>query len=129
MICFDHAHIFASDMDKTIEFYTNMFGARVVYDAKLVGQRNVRLVLGGMGLHIYDQQPRSADRGLVHHLGIRTDELDSLVESMGSKGVQFRKPITEDEAFRYIMCEAPDGVLIELYEIKPGGEWMVDGAD
>jgi len=47
-----------------------MFGARVVYDTGLVGRRNVRLDIGGTALHVYDQWPRSADRGLIHHLGI-----------------------------------------------------------
>ena len=125
MICLDHVHIFSSDMDKTIHFYTIMFGVRVVYDTPLVGQRNVRLDIGGMAMHVYDQQPRSADRGLVNHLGIRTDDLDSLVEHMQANGVAFRKPITEAESFRYVMCEAPDGVLLELYQVKEGGEWMV----
>ena len=125
MICLDHVHIFSSDIEKTIDFYRAMFGARVVYDALLVRQRNVRLEIGGMAMHLYDQPPRSADRGLVHHLGIRTDDLDALVLHMQARGVTFRKGVTEDPAFRYVMCEAPDGVLLELYQVKPGGEWMV----
>ncbi len=44
----DHVHIFASDMDVTIHFYTVLFTAKVVYDTLLVGQRNVRLDLGGL---------------------------------------------------------------------------------
>jgi len=125
MICLDHVHIFSSDITKTIDFYRTMFGARVVYDASLVGQRNVRLDIGGMAMHVYDQRPRSADRGLVHHLGIRTDDLDTLVAHMKEHGVIFRKGITEDPAFCYVMCEAPDGVLLELYQVKLGGEWMI----
>ena len=37
----------------------------------------------------------------------------------------FRKEITEDKNFRYVMCEAPDGILLELYEVKAGAEWML----
>lgn len=125
MLYLDHVHIFASDMTKTLDFYRTMFGAEVVYDAMLVGQRNVRIEIGGMAMHIYDQPPRSKDRGLVHHLGIRTDNLEELVAHMQKHGVQFRKGMSEDPAFRYTMCEAPDGVLLELYEVKPSGEWMI----
>jgi catechol 2,3-dioxygenase-like lactoylglutathione lyase family enzyme len=125
MICLDHVHVFSSDIEKTIHFYTTMFGARVVYDTPLMGKRNVRLDIGGMAMHVYDQKPRSADRGLLNHLGMRTDDLDSLVEHMQANGVTFRKAITEAESFRYVMCEAPDGVLLELYQVKEGGEWMV----
>jgi len=108
-----------------MHFYATMFGAEVVYDTLLMGKRNVRLDIGGMAMHVYDQKPRSADRGLVNHLGMRTDDLDSLVKHMQAKGVTFRKTITEAESFRYVMCEAPDGVLLELYQVKEGGEWMV----
>ncbi len=129
MICLDHVHIFASNMENTLSFYQTMFGARIVYDTLLVGQRNVRIDIGGHAMHIYDQRPRSADRGLVNHIGIRTDDLDALVSHMQAHGVTFRKGITDDPAFRYIMCEAPDGMLVELYQVKPGGGWMVGTAD
>ena len=125
MIALDHVHIFSSDMEKTLAFYQTMFHAKVVYDATLMQQRNVRIEIGGQAMHIYDQKPRSADHGLVHHLGIRTDDLVGLIAHMQENGVVFRKGITEDASFRYVMCEAPDRVLLELYEVKPGGEWMV----
>ena len=73
---------------------------------------------------MYDQKPRSSDRGLVHHLGIRTDDLDGLVRHMNANGVVFRKDVIDAESFRYVMFEAPDGVLVELYEVKVGSEWM-----
>lgn len=125
MIRLDHAHIFASDIQATVDFYKAMLGARVVYDAELVGQRNVRLDLGGMAIHVYDQRPRSSDRGLIHHLGILTDDLPGLVARMKANGVAFRKEIREEESFRYVMCEAPDGLLLELYEVRPDREWMI----
>jgi catechol 2,3-dioxygenase-like lactoylglutathione lyase family enzyme len=125
VIRLDHTHIFASHLEATVHFYRTMFGARVVYDTRLVGRRNVRLDIGGTALHLYDQAPRSADRGLIHHLGIRTDDLDGHIVHMRANGVVFRKEITEDQHFRYITCEAQDGVLLELYEVKAGAEWMV----
>jgi len=125
MVRLDHTHIFASHLEATVTFYRTMFGARVVYDTTLVGRRNVRLDIGGAALHVYDQAPRSADRGLIHHIGIRTDDLESLMTHMRTNGVVFRKTVTEDHRFRYVMCEAPDGVLLELYEVKASAEWMV----
>lgn len=124
MIRLDPIHVFASTLEATVHFYTTMFGARVVYDTIRVGQRNVRLDMGGTAMHLYDQPPRSADRGLIHHLGIRTDDLAGLIRHLQATGVVFRAGIREDTAFRYIMCEAPDGILLELYEVKSGGEWM-----
>jgi catechol 2,3-dioxygenase-like lactoylglutathione lyase family enzyme len=125
MVKLDHAHLFCSDIAAATRYYETMFGARVVYDTKLVGSRVVRIDFGGTALHLYDQPPRGADRPLVHHLGLRTDDLDALVGHMRAQGAVFRKGIVEDTAFRYAMCEAPDGLLLELYEVKPEGNWML----
>ena len=121
----DHTHLFSSDIEKTVRWYVTMLGAEVIYDTELVGHRNVRLEIGGGALHVYEQPPRGPGRQIVHHLGIRTDDLRALVAHMQAQGHRFPKAITEEPAFRYVMCEAPDGLLLELYEVKPGGEWMI----
>ena len=121
----DHAHIFSSNIEQTVRWYVAMLGAEVIYDTELVGHRNVRLEIGGGALHVYEQPPRGPGRQIVHHLGIRTDDLRGLVAHMQAQGHRFHKAITEEPAFRYVMCEAPDGLLLEMYEVKPGGEWMI----
>src|SRR3954471_18465600 len=88
-ISLDHAHIFASDINATIAFFTRMFGATVVWDEEAAGTRSVRLQVGKGFLHIYDQPPKSAQGGPVHHLGIETDDLEALVERMKAEGFQF----------------------------------------
>jgi uncharacterized protein (DUF952 family)/catechol 2,3-dioxygenase-like lactoylglutathione lyase family enzyme len=111
-----HAHIFASDIDATIEFWTSRLGATVAADEILLGSRNVMLMVGSGRLNVYDQPPRSAERGPVHHLGIQVRHLDALVDHMTALGTEFRKPVTAGEGFRYVMAEAPDGILLELFE-------------
>lgn len=113
---FHHAHLFASDLDATVDFYRRWFGARVEADEVLVGSRNVMVVLGDGRLNFYDQPPRDRGRGAVHHLGLQVRDLASLVDRMRAGGVSFRKPIAEGEGFRYVMVEAPDGLLLELFE-------------
>jgi catechol 2,3-dioxygenase-like lactoylglutathione lyase family enzyme len=126
MVRLDHVHLFSSDPDAAARWYATMLGGRVVYDATVAGVRGVRIEIGdGLALQLYDQKPRGAERLLVHHLGLRTDDVAALVAHMAANGVAFRKPIAEDAAFRYAMCEGPDGILLELYQVKPGGEWML----
>ncbi|MSP97996.1 MAG: VOC family protein [Betaproteobacteria bacterium] len=125
MVTLDHAHLFCSDIARATSYYETMFGARIVYDAMLAGSRTVRLEIGSAALHLYDQPPSGSGRPLVHHLGLRTDDLIGLVAHMRAHGAVFRKDISEETAFRYVMCEAPDGLLLELYEVKLGGEWML----
>ena len=111
-----HAHLFATDLEKSISFYRDMFGAEVVFDAHVAGARNVLLKLGDAHINFYDQPPKDSGRGAVHHLGIRTSDLGALVAHMKRKGFEFRRDITEFGSGRYVMAMAPDGVLLELFE-------------
>ena len=112
----DHAHLFASDVDETIRWWSEMLGASVVFDLEVAGARNVRLSVGRGFIHLYDQPPRVVGSGSVHHLGIRTDDLEALVASMQAKGFRFRRPIKDFGIMKYAMAAAPDNVLLELFE-------------
>jgi len=112
-----HAHLFAADIDATIRWWTDMLGAEVAFDGPMGGARNVFLRVGDGRLHLYDQPPRESGRGVVHHLGIRTDDLRSLVAHMEQRGANFPSGIRDFDSWRYAMTEAPDGVLLELFEV------------
>jgi len=112
-----HAHIFASDIDKSIAYYRDLLGGVVVLDMDLAGARNVFMKLGRGRIHFYDQPPKDDKRGPVHHIGIQTDDLQALVQKMKAAGVGFRKPISDFGFWKYVMAPAPDGVLLELFEV------------
>ena len=112
----DHAHLFASDLDETVRWWSEMLGASVVFDLEIAGARNVRLAVGRGFIHLYDRPPRVVGSGSVHHLGIQTDDLEALVASMEAKGFHFRHLIKDFGAMKYAMAMAPDNVLLELFE-------------
>ena len=112
-----HVHIFASDMDATVAWYTEMLGAEIAYDGDFGGARNAFLHVGKGRLNIYDQPPRGVSSGSYHHIGIQTDDLLGVRERLVAKGVQFRSEIREFGSWRYLMCPAPDNVLLELFQI------------
>ncbi len=113
-----HVHIFAADIDASVAWYRDMLGGEVVFDGDFGGARNVFMRIGGGRLHLYDQPPRDQGRGAVHHVGIRTDDLAALAARLRAKGVEFQSGIREFGSWRYLMCGAPDGVLLELFEIE-----------
>jgi len=114
-----HTHLFASDLDASIEFYRRWFGAEVLGDEVFAGSRNVLVAIGDGRLNFYDQPPRDRGRNAVHHLGIQTEDLEALVDRMRAGGVEFRKPITATDDLRYVMVEGPDGILLELFQADP----------
>lgn len=118
MMSLHHAHLMASDIDATIEFWRDGFGGEVVYDATFAGARNVFLRVGGGRIHLYDQPPKHSGQGTVHHLGILTDELDAVVARLRGKGVSVTD-IRREPTAAYAMAEGPDRLLIEIFQPDP----------
>ncbi len=114
-----HTHIFASDIEATVRFWQEMFGAQVMLDMGMAGARNVMLGIGTGRINIYDQAPREGGGGAYHHLGIQTDNLDALIEHMSQRGFHFQGQVRDYGHLRYIMAMAPDSVLLELFQIDP----------
>jgi catechol 2,3-dioxygenase-like lactoylglutathione lyase family enzyme len=121
----DHVHIFSSNLSATVEFFCTMFGASVVWDDEAAGARNVRLALGNAFLQVYDQPPKTPRGGVVHHLGIETDDLDALVSTMKANGFSFRNPIRDEPRFRYVMISGPDDLLMELFQVREPDRWRL----
>ena len=119
-----HAHLMASDVEATIGFWRDAFGAEVAGDTDMAGSRNVFLDVGGGRLNLYDQPPNH--RGPVNHLGVQVDDVEATVAKLESLGFAPR-PIRTEGALSYSMVEGPDGVLIEVFsfdettpdELKP----------
>jgi len=124
-VSLDHAHVFASDLTATVRFFESMLGASVVWDEEAAGVRNVRLRLGRGFVQLYDQPPKGS-HGVVHHLGIETDDLDALVGKMKAAGFTFRNPIRELPKFRYVMVAGPDRLLLELFEVREPQRWEIE---
>jgi catechol 2,3-dioxygenase-like lactoylglutathione lyase family enzyme len=101
LVCHVHqVHIFASDINKSIKFYEEFFGGKVILDAELAGARNVFIRIGNGRLHLYDQPSKNPGKGSIHHFGIQTDNIEELVERLRSG-----------------MVPAPDEILIELFQV------------
>jgi catechol 2,3-dioxygenase-like lactoylglutathione lyase family enzyme len=112
----DHPHVFASDIDATVKWWTEMLGAKVVFDVEFMGVRNVRMTVGRGAIIFMAQAPKVVGPGSVHHLGIATDDLAGLVASLEAKGVKLYQPIIEAGTLKIALVVAPDEVMLELFE-------------
>jgi catechol 2,3-dioxygenase-like lactoylglutathione lyase family enzyme len=115
MLSLHHTHLFAADVDRSLAFWRDHFGAVVLVDTVFAGARNVFMRIGEGRLHLYDQAPKHAGAGTVHHLGIETDELDKLVGRLKAAGVSVTDVRRHAEG-DYAMAEGPDGLLLELFQ-------------
>ena len=71
-------------------------------------------------MHLYDQPPRDAGRNAIHHLGIQVSDLDAVYARMQAGGAPLPNPIKRSDDGGCFMVEAPDGVLLEVFEPGPG---------
>ena len=116
-----HVHIFASDINASINFYEHYFGGKVILDMDLAGARNVFMKIGNGRLHFYDQAPKNTGPAGIHHFGIQTDDIQGVVSKMKSDGIVFKNDITDFGFWKYVMVPAPDDILIELFEVDKSG--------
>jgi hypothetical protein len=65
----------------------------------------------------------------VHHLGFQVDDLADLAARMSAAGFELRSPIRELPELDYLMIEAPDGVLLEVFEYKGSPDGAASGLD
>ena len=59
--------------------------------------------------------------GAVHHLGVHVSDLYELYERLKAMGTPLRSGVREFGSWRYLMCPAPDNVLLELFQIDLDG--------
>ncbi len=113
-----HVHLFASDIEKTLDFYKTFFGGEVIIDLQVAGARNIFMRVGTGRIHFYDQAPKNPVRGSIHHFGIQTDDVERDYARMKAQGVPFNRSVVDLGVWKYIMVPAPDNVLIELFEVN-----------
>ena len=113
-----HVHLFTHDLDATVAWWVDMLDGVVAFDGDFGGSRNVFMHVGDGRIHFYDQLPRDEGKGAAHHVGIRSDDLRALHARLVEKGVALRSGIREFGSWRYLMCPAPDDVLLELFEVE-----------
>ena len=112
-----HVHLFTQDIEKTLQWWTDSLRAKVEFDGLMANSRNVFLRVGEGRLHLYDQRPNHYESNAIHHIGIRVRNLEKLYTDLKSIGANFPNPIRQFENWSYVMCKAPDNVLLEFFQV------------
>jgi YD repeat-containing protein len=107
---FNHVSIHAVDLEKSVRFYTEVFGMERIptYNFAFPVQY---LRLGDLQLHLFQ---RDADPPAFHHIGINVDDFETAYELVQALG------IAEKDSFFEDMYELPDG-SVQMYLRDPAG--------
>ena len=121
-----HTRMRVSDMDQTINFYTNVLGLEIL--ERKVSPRGSHLAF----LKVPNSEelieltcfppsgPVIVQEDLVH-LAFQVESLDETLVSLNSMGVKVTDgPTQTSSGSRFIFIDAPDGYEVELIERPPG---------
>ena len=125
-----HTRMRVSDMEQTIQFYTDVLGLEVL--ERKVSPRGSHLAF----LKVPNSEelieltsfppsgPVRVQEDLVH-LAFQVESLDDTISSLNAKGVKVTDgPTTTSSGSRFIFIDAPDGYEVELIE-RPSGVKIV----
>ena len=120
-----HTRMRVSDMDQTINFYTNVLGLEVL--ERKVSPRGSHLAF----LKVPNSEelielcsfpssgPVRVQEDLVH-MAFQVENLDDTIEQLGAKQIRITDgPTTTSSGSRFIFIDAPDGYEVELIERPP----------
>ena len=113
----NHVHVKSPNPKETAQFYVDTLGAKIVSD---IGDRGVRLDLHGLTInlttHIADQK-REQKYGM-EHFALNTDDMDGAIANLEAKGAKVLEQMVGGGGNRVCFLEGPDGVQLELIEMK-----------
>ena len=121
---FTYVGIRVTDLQKSIDFYTNVLGFKVINQGKIEQTRGETVALQGEGggfvleLNHYEQgspynTPYTPGEGL-DHLAFKVENLDEALEEARKAGHPPILQLTSPES-RWAYIEDPDGLWIELF--------------
>ena len=127
---FLHTRMRVSDMEQTIQFYTDVLGLEVL--ERKVSPRGSHLAF----LKVPNSEelieltsfppsgPVRVQEDLVH-LAFQVENLDDTIASLNAQGVKITDgPTQSSSGSRFIFIDAPDGYEVELIE-RPSGVKIV----
>jgi lactoylglutathione lyase len=111
-----HTAIMASDLERSVHFYTRLFGFHVVERGEFAGGPLAFLGLEGSLIELVQGAGYPAE-GVVNHIAFTVEDLAAEMERLRQAGVRFLEEALYNGR-RIAFCEGPDGEIIELMQSR-----------
>ncbi len=121
---FDHIHIRSVNQIEVVEYFTDIFSARILEHVQTAKVDRFVLDLGGLRL-LVEKVPMAKELPKPPHLGIEhialaVNGFDEVISKLRQKGVQFAaEPISPRPGLKFCYVKGPEDILIELLERLP----------
>lgn len=107
---FHHRHLVVDDVEKTVEFYEDVLGARQVQRVVHQGVPVVGLEMEGLSLTVSGQ----LHAGVDDHIGLTVDDFEAAVAQLRDRGVKFVVEPTDLGVVKYAFFRDVAGNMLEL---------------
>lgn len=122
----DHLHLISPDIERTKDWYCDVFGGKVTFEGQFKGNKVYYVDLNGFNIilieRLPDEEPLPAtiqSREGLDHFGLAVQDMDAAARELKGKGLKFVvEPTQVRPGLRIAYVEAPDKVRIELSERK-----------
>ena len=112
----DHVGIYVKDLERSMKFYSELFGFPEHSKVNLGATKIAFLDMGGSLLEIVQRaEPPEAPSGSWSHLAYTTDDFDGMVSRLKEKGLELRE-MTLGDGSRIVFFKDPDGHDVEIDE-------------
>ncbi len=119
----EHLHVKSKDPDKTVRFYVDVLGAKLIKRTSVSAGYRVDLdglVINVTGFAPYQTRPQQWG---LEHVALETDDLEGDLAKLKANGARelerMPSPRPGDRDLQLCFVECPDGLQLELIESKP----------
>ena len=122
----DHIHLRSRNPEAAVQFYHDMFGAKIVETTQTDGRPRIDVEIDGLTICIAqalpDQDlPHAPDRRYIglDHFGLQVEDIDEAAADLRRRGAEFiSEPRLLRPGLKIAFVRAPDDVRIEILERK-----------
>jgi catechol 2,3-dioxygenase-like lactoylglutathione lyase family enzyme len=109
----DHIHFFATDLNKTEKFYTDL-GCELIQRFEHSGRKAVQFKTQ-FGMTIDVNKTNAGDNPGYSHFSILVDDIDEAYQEMKAKGYLINGPMFNEDTRRHIITvRDPNGFLVQM---------------
>lgn len=121
----DHVNIITGDLDRTAEYYADMFGLDRRDAPPPLTPNNAQWMFDGSDraiFHInsldcpraFDREVKEGPTGSIHHVALKCEGYDEMIGRLDGRKADYQLNLVEAVGLKQIFTQDPNGVLLEL---------------
>jgi catechol 2,3-dioxygenase-like lactoylglutathione lyase family enzyme len=121
---FHHIHLLCSNLQNSIDFFTQTLGATLVTLKKFGTAEGAELNFDGIMINLRvarEDEPVNTDSSLptygYHHICVQVEDIDATYNEITEKGYEFTAGPVDAGSNRIAFFKGPDDIVIEVLQV------------